>query len=118
LILTISRVDQAPLSERKHLDTIYQRARAVLPTKGAKPGEPQHVVGRASPRSPEKTVLVYQVHAPQFDQDNVRNFHGWSVLRTEAGGIYECHLSATIRKQLDWPHVLGKYLASCLPLAQ
>src|SRR6185295_1132756 len=66
LILSIKRVDQAPLSERKHLDTIYQRAKETLPKAGAKPGEPQLVVGRATPKSPEKTVLVYQVFAPQF----------------------------------------------------
>jgi len=63
-------------------------------------------------------VLVYQVFAPQFEKDNLRAFHGWSVLRTDEGGIYECHLSATIRKQLDWAQVLGKYLSSCLPLAK
>ena len=118
LILSITRVDQAPLSEKKHLDIIYQRARATLPKAGAKPGEPEHVVGRATPSSPQKTVLVYQVFAPQFEKDNVRNFHGWSVVRTEEGGIYECHLSATIRKDLDWAQVLGKHLSSCLPLAK
>jgi hypothetical protein len=117
LIVSVTRVDGEPNDERDHLDAIYTRAIKVLPQAGAKAGPPKFVLARATARSPEKTVLVYEVLAEGFSQAGMRNFHGWSIVRVEQGSTYECHLSATIKKQIDWPEVLAKHLSSCLPLA-
>jgi hypothetical protein len=116
LLVTVTRVGDAPKDPNEHLDAIYRRAQRVLPNAGASAGEPKFVVARATPKSPDKPVLVYQVHAPELERGGFKSYHGWSVLHTSRGDVYECHLSATIRKQIDWANMLSQYLATCLPV--
>jgi len=116
LLATVTRVDNAPVDPNAHLDAIYQRAVETLPKAGAKPGAPKFVVGQATPKSPQKPILVYEVHAAELEQGGFKSYHGWSILRTSRGDAYECHLSATIRKDIDWVETLSKYLATCLPV--
>jgi hypothetical protein len=115
LLVTITRVDNPPLDPNVHLDQIYRRAVATLPKAGASAGEPKFVVAQATPKSPQKPVLVYQVHAAELEQGGFKSYHGWSILRTTRGDAFECHMSATIRKDIDWAETLSKYLATCLP---
>jgi hypothetical protein len=118
LHLTVTRVENPPANEHLHLIAIYTRAKSALPKAGADASPARIVVARATPQSPEKPVLIYQVFASEFEQNGLRSFHGWSVTETRFGATYECHLSATIRKDLDWPELLAKHLASCLPMSE
>jgi hypothetical protein len=116
LLVTVTRVDGAPAQVPEHLDAIYTRAASLLPQAGAKPGQPKIIIAQATPKSPEKQVLVYQVHAAELEKAKLKSYHGWSIMRTGYGEVYECHLSATIRKDIDWAQTLSKYLSSCLPV--
>jgi hypothetical protein len=118
LMMTVTRIPNPPAKELLHLDAIYQRAQAALPGAGAAAGRPKVIVARAAVQAPERSVLVYQVHAAEFEQAGLKSFHGWSVLQTRFGATYECHLSATVRKDLDWPELLAKHLATCLPMSE
>jgi len=113
LLLSVARAESMPADERKHLEAIHARARHILPEAGARLANPRYVVARASASSDEKTVLVYQVLADAFVREGMVSYHGWSVVHTAAGDVFECHLNVTSKKRLDWPGVLGRILASC-----
>ncbi len=113
LLLSVARAESMPDDERKHLDAIQTRARRILPEAGARLANPRLVVARASASSDKKTVLVYQVLADAFAREGMVSYHGWSVVHTAAGNVFECHLNATSKKRIDWPEVLGGILSSC-----
>src|SRR5688572_14833926 len=75
LLLGVSRAESMPADERKHLDAILVRAKRVLPEAGARLASPRFVVAQASPKSEEKTVLVYQVLADAFERQGMVSFH-------------------------------------------
>jgi hypothetical protein len=113
LMLSITRVDSAPSDPDTHFDAIYARATVATGKLGATADEPRILQARLDPTSTERTVMVYEVHANQFEQAGVRNFHGWSLLETEDGTSFECHLSAMLKKQEDFRPVLARYLSTC-----
>jgi hypothetical protein len=113
LLLGVTRAEGMPADERQHLDAIQVRARRVLPEAGARLAKPRFVRARASAKSEEKTVLVYQVLADAFERQGMVSYHGWSVVHTAGGAVFECHLTAASKKRLDWPRVLAEILSSC-----
>jgi hypothetical protein len=118
LLFSVTLADSMPDDEREHLDAIHARAKKVLPQAGARLKEPRFIVARASSKSDEKTVFVYQVMADAFERQKMVSYHGWSVVKNDRGSIFECHLNATSKKLLDWPDLLAKVLSSCIALSQ
>jgi hypothetical protein len=114
LLLGVARAESMPADERQHLDAIHVRAKRVLPAAGARLANPRVVVARASPKSEQKSVFVYQVLADAFEREAMVSFHGWSVVHTP-DGVFECHLNAASKKRLDWPELLARILSSCTP---
>jgi hypothetical protein len=118
LMLNMTRTDDAPADPDAHFQAIYARAIEASGKLGATVDEPRFVLASSEPGSPEKTVMVYQVHADQFERAGVRNIHGWALLDTNDGATYECHLSAMVKKAGDFSAVLARYLSTCQPLEE
>jgi hypothetical protein len=116
LLFTVTQAAGMPDGEREHLDAIHARAKRVLPEAGAQMKDPRFVVARASPKTDEKTVFIYEVKADAFERQNMVSYHGWSVVKNDRGTVFECHLNATSKKRLDWPDLVAKVLSSCIAL--
>lgn len=116
LLFTVSLAEGMPENEREHLDAIHVRAKGVLPRAGARLAKPRFIVARASSKTDAKTVFVYQVMANAFEQQKMVSYHGWSVVQNDRGAVFECHLSATSKKLLDWPDLIARVLSSCIAL--
>ena len=112
---TITLTADPPSDDSAHFQEIYERAKAVTARVGATLSEPEYVTTEATADLPERSVMLYEVHAEQFREAGMRNFHGYSLMENGAGDVYECHLSGMLLKHEDWKTNFAKYLASCQP---